>query len=142
MLWASLVGVTDVLYHMGFKTAAAKHNMLLYMFLVNGAIAAFCLAGLAYQHWGQGQQVTFTPSLVWLAVGLGAVVCIMEIAIFKTYLNGAPFTLANPFMGAMVFFVTFLVAWFFYGERLDAFSYLGLALMVAGSLILAYRFAD
>jgi drug/metabolite transporter (DMT)-like permease len=140
--WASIVGVTDVIYHMGFKAAADKYNVLLYMLVMNGAICLLCLAGLAYQRFGQGQELHFSTNLLWLGAGLGVVVGLMELAIFKTYAGGAPFTLANPFMGAMVFLVTFLVAWFYYGERLDWISYTGLGLMVGGNLILAYRFAD
>lgn len=140
--WASIVGITDVAYHIGFKTAAAKYNMLLYMLVMNGAICLFCLIGLAYLSLYKGHAIHWSPSLLWVGLGLGLVVGLMEIAIFKTYAQGAPFTLANPFMGAMVFLVTFLVAWFYYGERLDWLSYLGLALTMVGSLILAFRFTD
>jgi drug/metabolite transporter (DMT)-like permease len=142
VLIALIVSVADVVYHYGYKSAAtAQLNPFVYIAYMNAGIVVFALlvaVGLRFVG-GQPVQFVLTPEWTGRAFLLAIPVLIMEAAILYTYLAGAPFSLANTFMSAVIPIITLGVGMLVFQEKITLLQGLGIGLCVAGSVCIAWQ---
>lgn len=130
--------VANLGYSLCLKNTAPQANPLAALMVTYSIALLGCLAVYPLLSQGNGLVHEFKQLNYWSLL-LGGVVVGLEVGFIYVFRAGWPVAYATLFSNTAVAALLIPIGYFFFTERLNALNYLGVALAVAGLVLMAKR---
>jgi drug/metabolite transporter (DMT)-like permease len=130
-----LAASSTVLYHLIQKATPQQVNPMLSLFVTYLTAAVLCVA--LFPFFGKGAALSDQfHKINWASYALGAAVLGIEVGFLYAYRIGGNISTTNLLSSSLAVVTLLLVGYFFYHDQITSYKILGIALCMAGIILI------